>query len=87
MLHSCLPTARQKNLGNGQIVRLKTYRCRRCGEVFDDDDWQLNCRAPTMKPIGRARKLTVKVDTAEERAALLEHLREIQQLKDMSTRS
>ena len=74
------------NRGNGVQVRLKSYHCRHCGELFNEDDWQLRCHAPAMKPIGRPRKLTVKVDTIEERAQLLEHLREIQKLRDLSDR-
>ena len=74
------------NRGHGIKAHLKSYRCRRCGEIFNEDDWQLNCHAPALRPIGRPRKLTVKVDTVEERADLLERLREIQKLRDLSER-
>lgn len=70
----------------GKKVELKAYRCVVCAEIFNDDHWQLNCHAPAYKPRGRPRKLTVRVDSAEERAALLEHLREIQKLRDLSDR-
>src|SRR5215831_4993637 len=51
------------NRGHGVVAHLKAYRCRRCAEIFNDDDWRLNCHAPALRPIGRPRKLTVKVDT------------------------
>jgi len=35
-----------KTRADGTEVDLQTYQCRRCGWVFDDDDWRLNCHAP-----------------------------------------
>jgi len=71
------------NRGHGVVAHLKAYRCRRCAEIFNDDDWRLNCHASAYRPRGRPRKLTVKVDTIEERAQLLEYLREVQKLRSL----
>jgi hypothetical protein len=68
----------------GKRVKLKAFRCLVCGEMFNEDDWQLRCHAPQWRPRGRPRKLIVRVDTPEERAELLERLREIQKLRDLS---
>jgi len=68
----------------GKKVKLRAFRCKVCGERFNDDNWQLTCHAPPYRPRGRPRKLAVKVDTVEERAELLERLREIQKLRDLS---
>jgi hypothetical protein len=38
------------------------------------------------RPRGQPRKQIVKVDTVEEKAQLLEHLRQIQTLRDLSER-
>ena len=70
----------------GKKVNLKAFRCKVCGERFNDDNWQLDCHAPAYKPRGRPRKLAIRVHTEEERARLLEHLREIQKLRDLSDR-
>ena len=32
-------------------MSLQTYQCRRCGLIFDEDDWRLNCRAPRPTPV------------------------------------
>lgn len=41
---------------NGDTVELRVFRCRVCGDVFNDDDWQLRCVAPP-PAYGRPRGL------------------------------
>ena len=31
---------------DGTEVTLRVFRCRKCGQLFNDDDWQLRCQAP-----------------------------------------
>jgi hypothetical protein len=35
-----------KTRANGDLVSVQTFQCRRCGLLFDDDEWRTGCRAP-----------------------------------------
>ncbi len=39
----------------GGVVELTVHQCRKCGNKFNDDEWQLRCRAPNviLSKVGR----------------------------------
>lgn len=47
------------NRGGGVLERIRAYRCRRCAEIFNDDKWKKECRAPEPR-LGRPRKATIE---------------------------
>jgi hypothetical protein len=39
------------NRGDGRIEEIRSFRCRRCSEIFNDDKWQFECNAPLLGSI------------------------------------
>lgn len=34
---------------NGEVRNRSVFRCRRCNNIFNDDEWRVNCRAPHIR--------------------------------------
>jgi hypothetical protein len=43
------------NTGDGQVELVRSYRCRRCSEVFNEIQWKTKCLAPSPQ-VGRPSK-------------------------------
>jgi hypothetical protein len=43
----CYATRFNYAVHDGKDVKLRVFRCRKCGNQFNDDDWQLRCQAPS----------------------------------------
>jgi hypothetical protein len=39
------------NRGDGRIEEIRSYRCRRCSEIFNEDKWRFECNAPLLGSI------------------------------------
>ena len=63
--------------------KLKNYRCKRCGEIFNQDDWQRNCNAPPYRAAHRPPKNEPKLDTPEDRQKFIGRFHDLEVLKNL----
>src|SRR5215469_10443091 len=67
----------------GKPEQIQVYRCRSCGERFNDDDWQLHCDAPAPREFHLPARDPIQVNTPEQREKLLAHFRDLAVLKKL----
>jgi len=63
--------------------RLKNYRCKRCGEIFTQQDWTMNCNAPPYRAAHRPSKNEPKLDTPEDRQKFIQEFQDLEALRKL----
>lgn len=61
--------------------KLQNFRCKHCGEGFNQDDWQRNCGAPAYRKAHRPPKHLPKIDSPEDRERFLRDFATLEKLR------
>jgi len=62
---------------------LKNYRCKRCGMVFTEQEWTMDCNAPPYRAAHRPPANEPKLDTPEDRQKFIDDFRDLKKLKEL----
>ena len=67
----------------GKPEQIQVYRCRSCGNRFNQDDWQLHCDAPAPREFHRPARDPIQLDTSEQRQEFISHFQDLEVLKKL----
>ena len=63
--------------------KLRNYRCKACGEIFNQDDWTRGCNAPPYRTRGRPPANEPRLDTPEQRQKFIDDFVNLEKLKEL----